>query len=208
MRGNSWSWGPPPLSHLSHKLVRSVRSRCDCDHRKCVFCALDGHRRWRVKITFSKGVRGEIAIKTAPWRRGFFRALRCGTSAGAFGPLRGLVAPGNLLARSSASHAWQALTPAAALSRERSSPLGFTVERGLVLQAIVAREPAHQRTVHPIVEHPAHIFPRNACHGGEVALGDFLPDEDAPLADVTAKRLGKIQQRARNPSLHGEKVRG
>src|SRR5262249_58471058 len=47
-------------------------------------------------------------------------------------------------------------------------PLGFAVEDGFVLQAIVAREPAHHRTLRPIVEHPAHIFPRNACHGGEV----------------------------------------
>src|SRR5262249_13765756 len=82
-------------------------------------------------------------------------------------------------------------------------PFRFTVEDGLVLQAIVAREPAHQRTVPPIVEHPAHIFPRNTRHGGEVALGDFLPDEDAPLAEVVAERLGEVQQRARNASLHG-----
>src|SRR5207247_2066928 len=75
---------------------------------------------------------------------------------------------------------------AAARSREGGSPLGFAVEDRLVLHAIVAREPAHQRTVHPIVEHPAHIFPRNACHGGEVALGHFLPDADAPLPKVTA----------------------
>src|SRR5262245_17986854 len=101
----------------------------------------------------------------------------------------GLVAPGNWLSGPSAAHAWQALTPAAAPSREPCSPLGFTVERGLVLQAIVAREPAHQRTVHPVVEHPAHVFPGNACHGGEVTLGDLLPNEDAPLSDVTAERF-------------------
>src|SRR5262245_59396842 len=88
------------------------------------------------------------------------------------------------------------------------SPLGFMVEGGFVLQAIVAREPAHQRAVRPIVEHPAHTFPRDACHRGEVALGDFLPNEDAPLAEVVAERLGEIQQRARHASLHGEKVGG
>jgi hypothetical protein len=47
--------------------------------------------------------------------------------------------------------------------------------------------------VQPIIEHPAHIFPRDACHGGEVALGDFLPNEDAPLTEVTAERLGEVQ---------------
>src|SRR5262249_40907901 len=108
----------------------------------------------------------------------------------------GLVAAGTLLPKALGSHAWQALPPAgprslppARLSGRRPrypatpvSPFRFTVEDGLVPQPIVAREPAHQRTVHPIVEPPAHIFPRNTRHGGEVALGDFLPDEDAPLA--------------------------
>ena len=42
----------------------------------------------------------------------------------------------------------------------------------------------------------------------EVALGDFLPNEDAPLADVTAEGLGEAQHRARNAPFHGEKVRG
>ena len=77
------------------------------------------------------------------------------------------------------------------------SLLGFTVEGGFVLQAIIVRKTAHQRTVRPIVEDPADIFPCNACHRGEIALGDLLPNKDAALADVTAERLG-AQQRARN----------
>ena len=88
------------------------------------------------------------------------------------------------------------------------SLLGFTVEGGFVLQAIKVRETSHQRTVRPIVEDPAHIFPCNACHRGEIALGDHLPNKDAALADVTAERLGEAQQRARNAPFHGEKVRG
>ena len=79
---------------------------------------------------------------------------------------------------------------------------------GLVLEAIVARETAHQRAVRPIVEGPADILPRNACHRAQVALGNFLPNEDAALSDVTAERLGEAQQRASNPSFHGEKIRG
>ena len=38
------------------------------------------------------------------------------------------------------------------------SPLGFTVEAGLVLEAIVARETAHQRAVRPIVD-LKHLWP-------------------------------------------------
>src|SRR3989442_11809191 len=49
---------------------------------------------------------------------------------------------------------------------------------------------------------------RNARHRGEVALGDFLPNEDAALSDVTAERLGEAQQGARNASLYGKRVRG
>src|SRR5262249_54001116 len=91
---------------------------------------------------------------------------------------------------------------AAALSRESpGSPLGFALEGGFFLQAIVAREAAHQRTLRPIVEHPAHVFPRDACHRGEVALGNFLPNENAPFPDVMAERLGEAQQSARNASL-------
>jgi hypothetical protein len=78
---------------------------------------------------------------------------------------------------------------AAGFLTNAGSPLGFTVEGGLV-EAIVARETAYQRAVRPIVEGPADILPRNACHRGEVALGDFLPNEDAALSDVMAECLG------------------
>jgi hypothetical protein len=58
---------------------------------------------------------------------------------------------------------------------------------------IIARETGHQRTIRPIVEDPADIFPRDACHRGEVALRNLLLNEDASLADVTAKRFGEAQ---------------
>ena len=71
------------------------------------------------------------------------------------------------------------------------SLLGFTVEGGFVLQAIIVPETAHQRTVRPIVEDPAHIFPCNACHRGEIALGDLLPNEGSALTEITAEGLGE-----------------
>ena len=74
-----------------------------------------------------------------------------------------------------------------------ASLLGFTLEAVLILQAIIARETGHQRTIRPIVEDPADIFPRDACHRGEVALRNLLLNEDASLADVTAKRFGEAQ---------------
>src|SRR5271166_2276801 len=86
--------------------------------------------------------------------------------------------------------------------------LGFSFEDGLVLQAIIARETAHQRTVRPMVEDAADIFPRGACHGRKLALGDLLLNNNAALADVTTELIGKAQQRARNASLDGKKARG
>jgi hypothetical protein len=73
--------------------------------------------------------------------------------------------------------AWTQLTRGR-FPHERRSPLGFTVEGG-----------------------------RNACHRGKVALGDFLPNEDAALSEVKAERLGEAQQGARNASLYGRSGR-
>src|SRR6266851_8844333 len=64
--------------------------------------------------------------------------------------------------------------------------LGFSFEEGLVLQAIITCKTAHQRTLHPIAEDAADIFPRSACHCGKVALGDLLLNDDASLADIAA----------------------
>jgi hypothetical protein len=55
---------------------------------------------------------------------------------------------------------------------------------------------------------PADIFPRNSCHGGEIALRDLLPNEDAALPDVTAERVGKAQESTGSAPFHRQKVRG
>ena len=77
------------------------------------------------------------------------------------------------------------------MTYQRHIILGFTFENVLVLQAIVAGEAAYQRTVGPIVEGPADIFPRRSCHCSKVALGDLLLDDNAPLADVTTKLFSR-----------------
>src|SRR5262245_15719225 len=71
------------------------------------------------------------------------------------------------------------------------SPLLFMLKSRPVLQAIITRQALHQRAVPPLIEDPADIFPRNPCHGGEIALRDLLPNKDAALPDVTAERVGK-----------------
>src|SRR5262249_26567333 len=190
---NLLSWGPPPLSILEWRLSRSFRSRCDCDHKKAFFHLGPAVRGAREKITFLKWVRGVFPGKNRSRKRGLIGANYGGDFSGALAAMPGLVALAMCRQGPLASPAVQAAGACAARSREGGSPLGFAVEDRLVLHAIVAREPAHQRTVHPIVEHPAHIFARNACHGGEVALGHFLPDEDAPLSEVMPERLGEVQ---------------
>src|SRR6516164_2478515 len=71
--------------------------------------------------------------------------------------------------------------------------LGLFSEKGLVLQVVIALNTAHQRTIRPIVKHPADRFPRGAGHCGKVALGDLLLNDDAPFAHVAAELFGKVQ---------------
>src|SRR5262249_33995667 len=154
MRGNLLSWGPPPLSILEWRLSRSFRSRCDCDHKKAFFHLGPAVRGAREKITFLKWVRGVFPGKNRSRKRGLIGANYGGDCSGALAAMPGLVALAMCRQGPLASPAVQAAGACAALSREGGSPLGFAVEDRLVLHAIVAREPAHQRTVHPIVEHP------------------------------------------------------
>src|SRR5947207_15467811 len=92
--------------------------------------------------------------------------------------------------------AWRVGARGRAIAQPRGSPLGFALEDGFFLQAIVARAAAHQRTLCPLVEHPAHIFPCDACHRGEVALGDLLTNAAAPFPEVIAARPDEPQPRA------------
>src|SRR5262245_60237761 len=53
-------------SILDGRLTRSLRSRCDCDHKKAFFTAGSALRgRWE-KIKFSREVRGVAGQKTRP----------------------------------------------------------------------------------------------------------------------------------------------
>src|SRR5215831_9196598 len=78
------------------KLVRSLHSRCDCDHKKGVFYDWAALPVLRAKITFPEQVRAAMASKTLP-KRDFFRAIYGRTGAGPLGPMPGLVAAGTLL---------------------------------------------------------------------------------------------------------------
>src|SRR5712671_6038851 len=84
----------------------------------------------------------------------------------------------------------------------------LALELGLVFQAIVARQPAHQLVADPVVENAADVLARDPGHGGDVALADLLPDENAALADVLAERLREIEQRPRHTALERQKASG
>ena len=53
-----------------------------------------------------------------------------------------------------------------------------------------------QLQTHPFVEDPADVFPRNARHRGDVALAQFLPDDDTAAAEFVAESLGEVEQRS------------
>ena len=60
-----------------------------------------------------------------------------------------------------------------------SLQLGFMLKLRLVLKAIIARQAADQLAPLPLVEDAAHVLARDAGHGGNVALPDFLANDDA-----------------------------
>ena len=65
--------------------------------------------------------------------------------------------------------------------RERSGrllQLRFVLQLRLVLKAIIAGQTADQLAPFPIVKNAADILSRDARHGGDIALTDFLADDD------------------------------
>src|SRR5947208_16174188 len=81
-------------------------------------------------------------------------------------------------------------------------------ELGLVLQAIIARQPADELKTNPVIEDPADVFARDSGHRRHVALADLVADQDASAADVLTKCFRQIEQRPRHASLEREKASG
>src|SRR5262245_8776613 len=88
----------------------------------------------------------------------------------------------------------------------RRSELGFAPERGLVLQAVVTGEPAHQLAVGPILQDAADILASNAGHGAEIALRELLTHQNAAAAHIVAERFREAQQCAGHASLDRKKA--
>src|SRR5882762_10852478 len=84
------------------------------------------------------------------------------------------------------------------MQKDCGSHLHLALERGAVLQAVIAGEPADEFPAHPVVEDAADILARDPRHGGEVALRYFLANENAPAADVVAEGFGKAEQSLRD----------
>src|SRR4051812_1318677 len=78
----------------------------------------------------------------------------------------------------------------------------------LVLEAVIARQPAHQLVADPIVENAADVLAGDARHGGDLALADLLANEDPALAHILAEGFGKIEQRAGDPALERQEASG
>src|SRR4029079_16446150 len=89
-----------------------------------------------------------------------------------------------------------------------SLQLGFDLQLRLVLQAIVAGQPAYQLATLPVVEDAAHVLARDAGHGGEVGLPDLLADDNATGADVLAESLRELEQRRGDAALERQETSG
>src|SRR5581483_3195961 len=83
---------------------------------------------------------------------------------------------------------------------------GLVLQQALVLKAIVAGKAADQLAPLPVVENAADLLASNAGHGGEVALPDFLADDDAAGANVLAEVLGQFEQRAGDTAAQRQKT--
>ena len=71
------------------------------------------------------------------------------------------------------------------------SAFNFGLKRRAVLDAVIPGDAADDRATRPVIEDAADVLARDARHGRQVALADFLPHDDAAGADILAERIGK-----------------
>src|SRR5580704_5197553 len=86
--------------------------------------------------------------------------------------------------------------------------LRFVLQLRLVLKAIITGQTADQLAPFPIVKNAADILARDARHGGDIALTDFLANDDAARADILAEMVRKLEQRRRHPALERQEASG
>src|SRR4051812_23647502 len=84
----------------------------------------------------------------------------------------------------------------------------LALEPLLVLEAVIARQPADQLVANPVVEDAADVLAGDPGHGGDLALADLLANDNPALAHVMAEGLGKIEQRAGDPALERQEASG
>src|ERR1700722_909963 len=87
-------------------------------------------------------------------------------------------------------------------------PVPKALKLRLVLKAIIAGKVAHQLMALPVVKNAADSFARDAGQGGEVALTDFLTDDDTARADILAEMVREFEQGRRHPALERQEASG
>ena len=93
-----------------------------------------------------------------------------------------------------------------ALAQRLEIDLSF--ELCCAFDAIVARQPRNQFRTHPLIQNSTDVFPCNTSHRGNVALTDFLLDDDSARADLAAECLGQVEQSACHAALGRQKTSG
>src|SRR5271167_845520 len=86
-----------------------------------------------------------------------------------------------------------------AASRYPSRPrflqlLDFTLEFGFLLKAIVTGPATHDFAAFPILKDTVHVFASNSGHGREVALPDFVLNDDAVRSDISPTLIRQFAQ--------------
>src|SRR4029079_48852 len=103
---------------------------------------------------------------------------------------------------------YRGFKPAARAEADALSQLRFVLQLRLVLKAIIAGQAADELAPFPIVKNAADILARNARHRGNIALTDFLADDDAARADILAEMVRQLEQGRSHPALERQEASG
>ena len=76
--------------------------------------------------------------------------------------------------------------------------LDFALEFRFLLKAIVTGPATDDFAAFPILKDTVHVFASNSGHGREVALPDFVLNDDAVRSDISPKMIRQFEQREGN----------
>jgi hypothetical protein len=87
----------------------------------------------------------------------------------------------------------------ATIATKISTLLDFALEFRFLLKTIVTGPATDDFATFPILKDTVHVFASNSGHGREVALPDFVLNDDAVRSDISPKMIRQFEQREGPP---------